>query len=162
MKKRAIILFLLGFHFLLNGQTQVESKTTNNLPFENINLMTDRDLYLSGETIWFIADINLGNNQEALSQIIYIELFNADQMSIVRKKYRIKQGHAQGALDIPSEFLSDVYFLRAYYYFELVKFFGGVPLFTETRLSSSDSGSLKRATAIKANKREAPTRYAMP
>jgi len=29
----------------------------------------------------------------------------------------------------------EVYFLRAYYYFELVKFFGDVPLFTESRLT---------------------------
>ena len=41
---------------------------------------------------------------------------------------------------------AQVYFLRAYYYFELVKFFGGVPLFTERRLTATDSGELKRAT----------------
>lgn len=41
----------------------------------------------------------------------------------------------------------EVYFLRAYYYFELVKFFGGVPLFTESRLTAGDSGTLPRATA---------------
>ena len=41
----------------------------------------------------------------------------------------------------------EVYFLRAYYYFELVKFFGGVPLFTESRLIAGDSGTLQRATA---------------
>lgn len=41
----------------------------------------------------------------------------------------------------------EVYFLRAYYYFELVKFFGGVPLFTESRLTASDSGTLQRASA---------------
>ena len=40
----------------------------------------------------------------------------------------------------------EAYFLRAYYYFELVKFFGGVPLFTEARLTASDSGTLQRAT----------------
>lgn len=39
----------------------------------------------------------------------------------------------------------EVYFLRAYYYFELVKFFGDVPLFTEIRLDASDSGTLQRA-----------------
>jgi hypothetical protein len=39
----------------------------------------------------------------------------------------------------------EVYFLRAYYYFELVKFFGDVPLFTESRLTASDSGTLERA-----------------
>jgi tetratricopeptide (TPR) repeat protein len=39
----------------------------------------------------------------------------------------------------------EVYFLRAYYYFELVKFFGDVPLFTKARLVANDSGSLKRS-----------------
>ena len=41
----------------------------------------------------------------------------------------------------------EVYYLRAYYYFELVKFFGGVPLFTDFRLSAGDSGTLQRASA---------------
>ncbi len=40
----------------------------------------------------------------------------------------------------------EVYFLRAYYYFELVKFFGDVPLFTESRLTASDSGTLERSS----------------
>jgi tetratricopeptide (TPR) repeat protein len=39
----------------------------------------------------------------------------------------------------------EVYFLRAYYYFELVRFFGDVPLFTEKRLTVSDSRSLQRS-----------------
>ena len=37
--------------------------------------------------------------------------------------------------------------MRAYYYFELVKIFGGVPLLTESRLTAGDSGTLARATA---------------
>jgi len=40
----------------------------------------------------------------------------------------------------------EVYFLRAYYYFELVKMFGGVPLFTTKRLSVGDSNKFQRAT----------------
>ena len=39
----------------------------------------------------------------------------------------------------------EVYFLRAYYYFQLVKFFGDVPLFTEFRLTAGDSGNLVRS-----------------
>ncbi len=39
----------------------------------------------------------------------------------------------------------EVYFLRAYYYFDLVKFFGDVPLFTDKRLGITDSRSLKRS-----------------
>jgi starch-binding outer membrane protein, SusD/RagB family len=40
----------------------------------------------------------------------------------------------------------EVYFLRAYYYFTLVKMFGGVPLFTDKRLTLADSKTLSRAT----------------
>jgi hypothetical protein len=39
----------------------------------------------------------------------------------------------------------EVYFLRAYYYFELVRMFGDVPLFTEKRLTASDSRQFQRA-----------------
>jgi len=38
----------------------------------------------------------------------------------------------------------EVYFLRAYYYFTLVKMFGDVPLFTDKRLDISATNSLKR------------------
>ncbi len=39
----------------------------------------------------------------------------------------------------------EIHFLRAYYYFELVRFFGNVPLFTSKRLSVSDSKGYPRA-----------------
>tara|TARA_Y200000002_G_scaffold70438_1_gene55043 strand:+ start:822 stop:2288 length:1467 start_codon:yes stop_codon:yes gene_type:complete len=45
-----------------------------------------------------------------------------------------------------AELYGEVHFLRAYYYFELVKIFGGVPLFTEGRLTASDSNTLSRST----------------
>jgi hypothetical protein len=38
----------------------------------------------------------------------------------------------------------EIYFLRAYYYFHLVRFFGDVPLFVDRRLSLSDSRKLQR------------------
>ena len=39
----------------------------------------------------------------------------------------------------------EVYFLRAFYYFTLVKMFGGVPLFTDKRLDISATGVIKRS-----------------
>ncbi|MEO6253583.1 MAG: RagB/SusD family nutrient uptake outer membrane protein [Ferruginibacter sp.] len=39
----------------------------------------------------------------------------------------------------------EVYFVRAYYYFTLVKMFGGVPLFVDKRLTIADLGTLSRA-----------------
>jgi len=43
----------------------------------------------------------------------------------------------------------EIYFLRAYYYFHLVRFFGEVPLFADKRLSLSQSASLSRAPIAK-------------
>ena len=53
----------------------------------------------------------------------------------------------KGKLDFDNKeaLFGEVYFLRAYYYFELVKFFGDVPLFTESRLTAGDSGTLQRS-----------------
>jgi hypothetical protein len=39
----------------------------------------------------------------------------------------------------------ETYFLRAYYYFTLVKFFGDVPLFADRRLTLTDSRTLQRS-----------------
>jgi starch-binding outer membrane protein, SusD/RagB family len=39
----------------------------------------------------------------------------------------------------------EVYFLRAYYYFSLVRLFGDVPLFVDKRLTLADSKSLQRS-----------------
>lgn len=39
----------------------------------------------------------------------------------------------------------EIYFLRAFYYFQLVRLFGDVPLFTDKRLGLSESKTLKRA-----------------
>jgi tetratricopeptide (TPR) repeat protein len=41
----------------------------------------------------------------------------------------------------------EVYFVRAYYYFTLVKMYGGVPLFVDRRLTLADQGTITRATA---------------
>lgn len=112
--KKYILFLLFGIHLFMDGQTVNPDPSALPFPYENINLVTDRDLYFSGEPIWFTANASLENNQEAISKILYIELFNSDQKAIIRKKYSLNKGFVQGTLDIPSEFLSDVYYLRAY------------------------------------------------
>lgn len=50
-------------------------------------------------------------------------------------------------LDFPGKdaLYGEAYFLRAYYYFELVKMFGDVPLFVDKRLTVSDSKKFSRS-----------------
>lgn len=52
----------------------------------------------------------------------------------------------KGKLDFPGKdnVYAQAYFLRAYYYFELVRFFGDVPLFIDRRLGVGDSKTLGR------------------
>ena len=45
------------------------------------------------------------------------------------------------------ELYGEVHFLRSFFYFELVKIFGDVPLFTNSRLTAVDSGTLQRSSA---------------
>jgi tetratricopeptide (TPR) repeat protein len=50
-------------------------------------------------------------------------------------------------MDFPrkNELYGEVHFLRAFFYFELTKIFGDVPLFTSSRLTAGDSATLTRS-----------------
>ena len=50
-------------------------------------------------------------------------------------------------MDFPrkAELYGEVHFLRAFFYFELTKIFGDVPVFTNSRLTAGDSGTLSRS-----------------
>lgn len=83
---------------------------------EKIVLRTDRNLYISGEKIWFKAFCYTPGEtrQTNLSNVLYVELYNNSREFMVKRKFNISDGSAFGSIDIPSEFLSGNYFLRAY------------------------------------------------
>lgn len=164
--KKYIILFLFGIHLISNGQNNNGTDSVLPLPAEKVNLFTDRDIYLSGETIWFHASINLEDNHSGVSNILYLELFNSKQRSIVKKKYRINQGIADGVLDIPTEFLSGVYYLRAYthynknfpaesYFISAIQIINpkkGIPVQDKSELSNKDHLSPTNMYSVEALK----------
>ena len=82
---------------------------------ENIVLFTDRDIYISGEDIWFSSYcyINELLTNKTLSNILYIEVYN-NKKSILKRKFKIQDGIAYGSLKIPEETLSGNYYIRAY------------------------------------------------
>ncbi|MCK4679426.1 MAG: hypothetical protein KAT48_14930 [Bacteroidales bacterium] len=113
----SITLILCCACHLSFGQTinklPVESYTDNLI--ENVILHTDRDIYLSGEELWFTAYITMNNilSDSTLSTVLYIELYN-NKATICKKKFVINDGLAMGAFNIPEETRSGNYFLRAY------------------------------------------------
>ncbi len=73
-------------------------------------------------------------------------LFRFMYAGITRVNY-IFEFKDKTAFDGKDQILAQASFLRAYYYFELVKFFGDVPLILDKRLSSGDVPSQPRTPA---------------
>ncbi len=115
--KTRLIIFLL-WPLLANGQI---STTQTNEEFagqvmEQVVCFTDRNLYLSGEEIWFSAFVLINQKLEKmpLSQVMFSELFDNTEKIIARKKFLISENHCHGSFRIPDETLSGAYYLRFY------------------------------------------------
>jgi len=84
--------------------------------YENVNLFTDRDLYLSGEDIWFTSFVMINNyfGENNLSKILYVELIDGKKKLIYSGKFEIRKGQSAGSIQIPFGTLTGNYFIRAY------------------------------------------------
>ena len=71
------------------------------------------------------------------------EIWKACYEGINRANY-LEENKAKLDFTGKTALYGEVYFLRAYYYFELVRFFGDVPLFVDGRLTAGDAGTLSR------------------
>jgi hypothetical protein len=103
---------------ILVGQVTEDSASGYHLnnQLEYVKLITDRNLYLSGETIWFTAQCLLKEtcSPSPLSHVLYIELFNSEKKSFNREKFSLTSGIASGNIQIPEELPSGNYFMRCY------------------------------------------------
>ena len=115
MKRFLFIIFLITFGQL---QAQKSLEQTNYIfpeePEETIVLNTDRDLYLSGEKIWFSAHCFFQNlmDEDEISKVLYIELTNEE--SNFKHKFSIHNGLSSGSILIPTDLKSGNYLLTAY------------------------------------------------
>ena len=85
-------------------------------PLEEVKLLTDRDLYLAGESIWFSSFCGIRNEftPSPISQILYIEIYNAEHKVFIHEKFKINNGKTSGYLVLPDETPTGYYFIRAY------------------------------------------------
>jgi len=115
------ILYILIFVFagsFLHAQIPFDDENSGfvkNLT-EQIHIYTDRDLYLTGEEIWFSAYVVINSTFKEfdISKIVYLELFDVNKKKLFKGKYEIKECVASGNFQIPVETLTGNYFLRAY------------------------------------------------
>lgn len=83
---------------------------------EKVALFTDRSIYISGEQIHFFASVFYvqGSDPESQSKVVYCELITPDGNKIAENKSLVNESSAEGCIDIPTEQISGVYYLRAY------------------------------------------------
>ena len=86
------------------------------IPREEIFVATDRDIYISGEDVWF--NIWLFNRQEETlsgnSKIAYVEILNPFNRPVVQKRIGLDSGTGSGRFILPDTLSPGVYILRAY------------------------------------------------
>ncbi len=107
---RQILGILLITISALHGQ-YIEKKSPLEDYTEKVKLITDRNVYVSGEKIWYFASIS-SNRKNCLSKTLYVELYSEEHR--VQQKISIEKGFCEGFIEIPAEFKSSGYLMRAY------------------------------------------------
>ena len=89
-------------------------KYSENFPDEHIIIVSDKNEYLAGETIWASFFINSGNDATFISKTIYAELTAANGKVVEKKMLPVEKGFAHADFAIPGSSSSGVYVLNVY------------------------------------------------
>lgn len=83
---------------------------------ENVQLRTDRDIYIAGEPMWISADCHIYSSSDSsqLSKIVYVELINKEQIPNFQIKIELNNGSGSTYITIPDTLNTENYTLRAY------------------------------------------------
>jgi hypothetical protein len=83
---------------------------------EKLFIHTDKELYLTGELLWFkIYNVDaLTNKAVDLSKVAYVEILDQNNQPVVQAKIALKNGSGNGSVYIPLTLLNGTYKLRAY------------------------------------------------
>lgn len=108
------------FHVLLIFAVTIGVTATSlpakSLPLEAISLLCDREVYLSGEILYFSANVTQSSPTEVpLSTTLYLEILDGNGRSVVAQKHEIAAGgHSHGSMELSSILPTGAYFVRAY------------------------------------------------
>jgi hypothetical protein len=111
---------LIVLIILLNGNFTeilgIQLFNRGNYLKEKLYVTTDRNLYFTGENIWFkiiCTEINY-NIPVDISKIVYFELLSSDNQPVSRHKIELKEGFGSGCIALPDMLVSGNYKIRAY------------------------------------------------
>lgn len=111
IKRRTYCFILL---FFLHGIALPALFSQEKYPIETIDMFSDRNVYISGENIFFSGLISLSNDSVPFSKLVYIELVSPNGQKIEQAKIKIHDSTFEGNIEIPASLISGYYFIRAY------------------------------------------------
>ncbi|MFY1045832.1 hypothetical protein [Chryseobacterium sp. GP-SGM7] len=105
----------LSSHFSSQQAADKALQTLNDkFSQEHIYILTDKDLYLSGDIVWFNAMIFRNFTISDISTNFFIEMYDRNKKQILRRRFPVFNGLVQGSIQLPEDLNEDVYYFRAY------------------------------------------------
>jgi len=108
---------LVALFFILTSTAQSPESTLNlyadNFPQEKIHIQTDKETYLTGETIWFKAYLLAGDLPTTISTNLYADLLDKNGNILQHKTMPILASSADSYFTLPDS-AEHIYSLRAY------------------------------------------------
>lgn len=120
---------------------QTESYT-NDFPEEKVYLHLDRNVYASGDFIWFSVFLTAGSPDvpSPLSKVVYVDLLDNEGKLLDQQTVKITDGHGSGSFKLETYAKEGAYHIKAYSYW--MKGFGDNTAF-ETSVQILEPYNLK-------------------
>jgi hypothetical protein len=96
------------------NENAVELRKDNYL--EEIYVRTDRDIYITGEQVWFKVYLmnGLSHLPSDISKVVYLELLDRNRFPVKQLKVSIDANSGSSVFTLPDNISSDNYVIRAY------------------------------------------------
>jgi hypothetical protein len=120
LKLNCCVLILLGILFSQKLSSQQLNDTTGEFNVRNFKevlfVRTDRDIYISGEQVWFkVYTLNgLTNTPCNISKVVYLELLDKNNFPLRQLKVKTDNNSGSSSFILPENISSGNYIIRAY------------------------------------------------
>jgi uncharacterized protein YfaS (alpha-2-macroglobulin family) len=96
-----------------SGDTVVDSDIRNFR--EELFVRTDRDIYISGEEVWFkVYTLNgPAHTPDDISKVVYLELLDKNNFPFRQVKVKIEKSSGSASITLPDNISSGNYLIRA-------------------------------------------------
>ncbi|WP_018629450.1 hypothetical protein [Niabella aurantiaca] len=155
LKKLVILAITLGNLLAAKAQTleQKLDQWGQKSTIEKLYLHLDRESYIAGQSIWFKGYFLSDYTPSVKNSSVYLELLNNKSAVVVRQIFPAYLGVSMGQLEIPENFPSGSYQIRAYsplmlnqpgfVYSKRIEIFGAAAKETKTKATAANTIDLQ-------------------